>query len=265
MPNERPEADREKEEQERWSLLHEINELTETPLVILSFVWVGLLVLELARGLTGFLPTVVLIIWALFILDFVIEFIIAPRKLVYLRGSWLTALALVIPAFRMLRIFPALRMLRAARFIRSANLVRLLTSTNRGLRAMRLAMGRRGFGYVVLATLMILFLGAAGILQFENPGTLAREGYDDSNAIAHYGDAVWWTAMIITTFGSDYWPQTAEGRTLTVLLTIYSVAIFGYITATIASMFVSSDVTARVKESRRQKRRRPLARTAGQS
>ncbi len=248
---------REEEERERWTLLREVNEFTETPLVVLSFVWVGLLILELARGLTGFLPTVVLAIWALFVLDFVIEFIIAPRKLVYLRNSWLTMIALVIPAFRILRIFPALRLLRATRFVRSTNLVRMLTSTNRGLRAMRFALGRRGFGYVVLATVMILFLGAGGMLQFESAGALQRAGYENTAGIDHYGDAVWYTAMIITTFGSDYWPQTTEGRALTVVLSIYSVAIFGYVTATIASIFVSSDTAAREREGR--SRRRPVS------
>jgi voltage-gated potassium channel len=248
---------REEEERERWSLLREINEFTETPLIVLSFIWIGLLILEFTRGLTGFLPTLVLIIWGTFILDFIIGFIIAPRKLVYLRNSWLTAIALVIPAFRILRIFPALRVLRAARFIRSANLVRILTSTNRGLRALRQSLGRRGFGYVVLATVMILFVGAGGILQFESSTALERGGYEDVVGIDSYGDALWWTAMIITTFGSEYWPQTAEGRVLTVILAVYSVAIFGYVTATIASMFVSSDITAREKESRRHRRPRP--------
>lgn len=251
---------REEEERERWTLLREINAFAETPLVVLSFIWVGLLILELAGGLTGFLPTLVLVIWGVFILDFLVEFIIAPRKRVYLRKSWLTAIALVIPAFRILRIFPALRLLRATRFIRSTTLVRLLTSTNRGLRAMRYTLGRRGFGYVALATVMILFLGAGGILQFESTSALQRAGDDDGRGIEHYGDAVWWTAMIITTFGSDYWPQSTEGRALTVVLSIYSVAIFGYITATIASIFVSSDVTAREREGRRRRPVSPLTR-----
>lgn len=243
------------EERERWALLHQIDEITEVPFVVLSFIWMGLLILELARGLTGFLPTLVLIIWGLFILDFVIEFIIAPKKLSYLRASWLTAVALVIPAFRIFRIFPALRLLRATRFLRSTTLLRLLTSTNRGLKAVRFSLGRRGFGYAVLGTIMILFVGAGGILQFENPGALQRAGYDNTNGIQSYGDAVWWTAMVITTFGSDYWPQTSEGRLLTVILSVYSVAIFGYVTATIASTFVSSDIAAKGKEEPRSRRR----------
>jgi len=37
--------------------------------------------------------------------------------------------------------------------------------------------------------------------------------------------------MIITTLGSAYWPETAEGRMLCVLLALYSFTVFGYVTA----------------------------------
>ena len=41
--------------------------------------------------------------------------------------------------------------------------------------------------------------------------------------------------------GSAYWPQTAEGRLLCVGLALYAFAMFGYITATVASFFVARD------------------------
>jgi voltage-gated potassium channel len=44
--------------------------------------------------------------------------------------------------------------------------------------------------------------------------------------------------MLLTTLGSEYWPKTAEGRILTFLMSVYAFAIFGYITATIASYFI---------------------------
>ena len=53
-----------------------------------------------------------------------------------------------------------------------------------------------------------------------------------------FGDAVWWTAMIMTTMGSAYWPQTTEGRALCFLLALYAFAVFGYVTATIASFLL---------------------------
>jgi hypothetical protein len=45
--------------------------------------------------------------------------------------------------------------------------------------------------------------------------------------------------MIMTTMGSAYWPVTLAGRILCWLLALYAFAIFGYITATIASFFLA--------------------------
>jgi voltage-gated potassium channel len=47
--------------------------------------------------------------------------------------------------------------------------------------------------------------------------------------------------MIMTTLGSEYWPKTAEGRVLCVLLALYAFAVFGYVTATIATFFLGRD------------------------
>ena len=47
--------------------------------------------------------------------------------------------------------------------------------------------------------------------------------------------------MTMTTMGADYFPKTPEGRLLGWLLAVYAFAVFGYITATIASYFVGRD------------------------
>ena len=47
--------------------------------------------------------------------------------------------------------------------------------------------------------------------------------------------------MLLTTIGSEYWPQTAEGRVLCFLLSLYSFGVFGYITAAVASFFIGRD------------------------
>ncbi len=41
--------------------------------------------------------------------------------------------------------------------------------------------------------------------------------------------------------GSDYWPRTPEGRILCLLLALYAFAVFGYVTATLASYFIGRD------------------------
>jgi voltage-gated potassium channel len=56
-----------------------------------------------------------------------------------------------------------------------------------------------------------------------------------------YADALWWTAMLLTTMGSQFWPQTPEGRLLCLLLALYGFAVFGYITASFASFFVGQE------------------------
>lgn len=229
--------------EERWELLQHINALTDKPIIALSFVWVGLLVLDLSRGLNPLLQIVSDFIWGIFILDFVVEFIIAPHKLTYLKRNWLTALSLILPAFRIVRVFQALRVLRAARAARTLSLLRVLTSINRGMRATARTLGKRSIGYVVALTTIVLFAGAAGMATFESPQALHAAGYEvaEGQALTSYSDAVWFTAMIMTTLGSAYWPQTAEGRILCFLLSLYAVGVFGYITAAIASFFIGQD------------------------
>jgi voltage-gated potassium channel len=63
-----------------------------------------------------------------------------------------------------------------------------------------------------------------------------------------YGDALWWTAMMITTIGSNYFPHSAEGRVLCFLLALYGFAVFGYVTATLATFFVGRDAANKESE-----------------
>jgi voltage-gated potassium channel len=215
-------------ESERWKLLKHINEVTDAPMIVLSVVWLVLITIDLVQGLSRVLEILNYSIWSLFIADFLMEWIIAPRKGDYFRRNWLTVISLVLPAFRILRIFQALRWLRLLRTTRSLNLIRLITSLNRGMKAIRTVLARQHLGYVLTFTLLVTLAGAAGMRQFEPQ-------------LQTYGEALWWTSMVITTMGSEYWPRTAEGRILCWLLAVYSFAIFGYITATIATLFLGKD------------------------
>ncbi len=223
--------------QQRGRLVNQVAALLDTPMTVLAFVWLALLVIDLTRGLSGWLATLSNVIWVVFIAHFLLELAIAPHKWHYLKRNWLTALALFLPALRVLRVFRAFRVLRAARAVRSAGVLRLITSLNRGAGALRRALRKRGFGYVVALTAIVTFAGAAGMYSFENPQALRAEGAEGVG-LRSYGEAVWWTAMTMTTMGADYFPKTAEGRLLGWLLAVYAFAIFGYITATIASYFI---------------------------
>ncbi|HEX7021525.1 MAG TPA: ion transporter [Trueperaceae bacterium] len=221
-------------ESERLKVLAQFEERLETPMVVLGFVWLALFVLEVVWGTTPFLALLGGIIWFIFLVDFLIRFGLAPHKGRYLRHNWLAAISLALPALRIFRLARVLRILSLSRTARGFRLVRVVSSLNRSMQSLAAVMGRRGFGYVVLLTLLVALAGAAGMYAFET-------GLPDGEGFTNYWQALWWTAMLLTTLGSEYWPQTAEGRLLCLLLALYGFAVFGYITATLASFFIGQD------------------------
>lgn len=208
-------------------------------MLVLALAWIALFIVETVRGPSTALAAASYAIWALFVVQFAAEFVVAPRKLHYLNHNWLTVLALALPALRVLRVVRVLRVAQLARVsrtagaLRGARLVRVVSSLSRSMRALRATMSRRGFGYVMLLTTLVIAAGAAGMYAFE------------PTAFESYLSALWWTAMLVTTIGSQYWPETAEGRVLCLLLSVYGLAMFGYVTATLATFFIGRDVDER--------------------
>jgi voltage-gated potassium channel len=223
-------------ERQRSEILGQWEDWLEGPLVALGFVWLALLAVELTRGLSPGLEMATTAIWILFLADFLVRLLLAPRKFAYLKANWLTALSLALPALRVLRFARILRVARVARVARGVRLARVLTSLNRGMRALRASLRRRGVGYVALLTGIVLVVGAAGMYAFENPA--------EGGGLTSFGDALWWTAMLLTTLGSEYWPRTPEGRALCLVLALYGFAVFGYLAATLTSFFVDRDAAS---------------------
>lgn len=214
-------------QRERNTLLLRIDRTLDGPMAFLGFVWLILLLIELTRGLTPALEMASMVIWVIFIVDFLFKLILAPQKWRFLKKNWLTAISLVIPALRIVRL---VRVFRVVRGLRSVRLVKVVASLNRGMKSLGATVKRRGLKYVVLLTLVVIFGGAAGMYAFEN-----------EQGLKTYGESLWWTSMLITSLGSEYWPHTGEGKALCFLLALYGFCVFGYITATLASFFVGRD------------------------
>lgn len=210
---------------QRHRLLESFSRLLEGPMIFLGFVWLVLLVIELIWGLPKILQYLNGFIWILFIIDFLTRFILAPAKLPFLKKNVLTAISLAVPAIRLFRVF------RLFRLVRGVRLIRVVSSLNRSMKSLGATMRRRGFTYVMLLILVVTFAGAAGMYAIERPA----QGFDT------YWMALWWTAMRVVTAGSEYWPVTTEGRGLAFLLAVFGYAIFGYVTATLASFFIGRD------------------------
>jgi voltage-gated potassium channel len=210
----------------RLEWLARLERRLDVPMMVLGLVWLGLMIWQLTGHDDPWVETAGLVIWGVFVLDFAAKLALAPRKGEYLARNWLTVVSLFVPA---LRFVPVLRVLGVMRGLR---LVRVVGSLGRGMRVLGASLDRRGFGYVAALTLVITFGGAAGMYAFEHgaPGGLGS-----------YPEALWWTAMVMTTMGSQYWPQTFEGRVLCLLLALYAFTIFGYVTAVLATLFVEHD------------------------
>lgn len=221
-------------EHERYEALHAFEDWLEGPIIILGFIWLIILMIELIWELNPILETSAVVIWIIFIIDFSLRFFLAPKKVKYIKKNWLTAVSLAIPALRVFRIFRLFRVLRAARAVRSIRLIKVFSSLNRGIRALKSSLGRRGFVYVLLLTVIITFVGAAGMYTFESNS-------EGGNGFSSYGESLWWTSMIMTTLGSEAWPKTFEGRVLGFFLSLYAFAVFGYVMATLATFFIGRD------------------------
>jgi voltage-gated potassium channel len=230
-------------EMERRKVLRDLERWLETPMLLLAFIWLGLLIIESMWGAGPVLEGIGTLIWIIFIVDAAVRLLLAPHKLAYFRKNWLTVIALALPALRIFRTARVFRALRMARASRGLKLVRVVSSMNRGMQALGAGMRRRGLAYVLTLTLLVTLTGAAGMYVFERNIALQKPASADplSHGMNDYGTALWWTAMIMTTMGSDYWPRSPEGRVLCVLLALYAFAMFGYLTATLASYFIGRD------------------------
>jgi voltage-gated potassium channel len=220
--------------EERERMLERVQAGMEGPMVILAFVWLALFVAEAVWGISRLLVWLNWGIWTLFLAEVVLGLALAQDRGAYLKKNWLKVIAVAAPALRIARIATVLRLgrlARASQAVRGMRLLRVISSLNRGMSALGRTMQRRGVGYVVLLTLTVTLVGAAGMYSFEA----------DNGVLTSYGDALWWTAMVMTTMGSEHWPRTSEGRILCLLIAIYAFAVFGYVTATIASFFVGRD------------------------
>lgn len=215
----------------RWQTLGRLEGLLHTPMLLLSLVWLAIVTLQLMGNANAVLAGVATVIWILFVVEFAISFALAPDKPAYLKRNWLTLISLIIPALRLFRAVAALRVLSS---LRGVQLVRIVGSANRGMNVLRGTLKRRGFGYVGGLTLLVMTLGAAGMLYFEP----AREV---DGGFSSYWDSLWWTGMLLTTIGSQFWPVTPEGRALAFLLSLYGLGVLGYLAATFASWFIGQD------------------------
>jgi voltage-gated potassium channel len=208
--------------------LKSLDQKLERPMLFLSFVWLVILVIELLRKTDEVLQILGTSLWVTFILYFFLRLLIAPRPLSFLKNNWLFILAMLVPVLRLFPFLHDLPWIRAVTATFGIQVVWILASADQGLRTWKKVMGQQGAGYASVFTTIVIFVGGAGMLHFEK-------------GLKTYADAVWWTAMQITNIGSNYSPVTSGGQILCLAISIYGVAMFGYLTATLSVFLIGQN------------------------
>jgi voltage-gated potassium channel len=202
---------------DRNVLLERIDRLTELPGLALSFIMVPLLVAPTLWDLSAKDMTIITVldvmIWAYFAVELTVKVAISPRKMAYLKSHWLDVLIVVVP------------------FLRSVRLIRVVIF---GARAIQ--------GFRRLTQVNFLLVYSLGLILIAATVVFSVEQGHEGASITSFSDALWWSAVTISTVGyGDITPVTTAGRVVALVLMMGGIALFGTLTANLASFFVRAE------------------------
>ena len=76
-----------------YRIFYSLEEHLEIPMFLLALVWLYLFAKEMISGLSSFEDRLILIIWIVFIAEYLIKLIVAPRKMEFVKDNWITLIA----------------------------------------------------------------------------------------------------------------------------------------------------------------------------
>jgi voltage-gated potassium channel len=155
------------------------------------------LAVEVSSGASRVLTVAGWMIWGSFLLEFLAQLYVAPRRLRHLRRHWFQALGLVVPTLRFLRFVRLLRLGRALPAARVVSSSYRAAGTARRLLRTRLA-------YLVGVSAVIAIAVAELAFLFE------RDAADP--AFVSFGDAVLWALTAVIALQGDPTPTSVGGR-----------------------------------------------------
>jgi voltage-gated potassium channel len=202
-------------------------------MMVLTILWLPILIIPLVTPVDGAVEESLVgidyTIWALFVIEYLVKFYLAPERSRYVKTHLLDLIIVVVPFFRPLRV---------ARLVRLQVLLRVGVVGGEAIRRSKQVLTHKGFHFVALFAAILVFL-CAGLV------TVAEKSAHGST-IHDYGQGLWWAIVTVTTVGyGDHVPVTPFGQGVAVILMLVGIGLIGVLTATIARFFIekSSDET----------------------
>lgn len=193
--------------------------------VVMSFLAVAaaiLVLVDLSQGLDARLQMVDQVILSIFLVDYVVRLLIAPKKLYFIKTN-LCDLIAILPFHTVFRLFKVASITRFAIF---AKLPRAFAFMYRPLKKLQRSFYTNGFKYMVFVATVMIILGGI-LIHF-------AEGMS-------YGDGIWWAFVTTTTVGyGDISPSTLYGRVIAMVLMLIGIGLLGTITSTLTSYFLKT-------------------------
>lgn len=187
---------------------------TDVPLFILSAVFLFAYSWEVLAGTyTALCNYVIDAIWAIYAIDYAVSLYLAPNRREWFKKNLLLLATIALPIFRPLRLL---------------RLVAMLQFFNHGT---GIAARGRITLYASSMVAVLIYVGALAEYAAEHNAPGAK--------ITTFPLAVWWAFVTIATVGyGDFYPVTAMGRLIAIILMLAGIALIGIVTAMIASWII---------------------------
>ena len=200
--------------------------------VFLMVILIDLSPLPLTPREQGTIRAAELVMYLLFVLEFVTRWWIAEDKRRFIKRNWFNLVVLLLPMLR------PLMLARSVPALASSSGLTGIAGSHRGLAGLRELTRGRQLAYVVSLTVVIVLLATGSVFYLEHtvPGS----------PFTTFSETIWWAATLVTTINNDDDPVTGPGRIIALLVRIYAVSVFGYITASIATWFIGRNATPAV-------------------